>query len=201
MSKVEARELRKIFKSFVDKEDIRCRLDSLYEWKIFDWEKWLQVELAFHFYEAGWTAWDKEFSYFLDRRRSAHSRAKIDFVYQRPVSVSGNVAVELKVGRRPNECIKAMLLDFMKIKSLRPTEWEFQSVACIGFAPDEGGESNLLGKLRQIDGMYGFSFADRTCGAWRYLSLVWESSRPIQELMEGRDEFSRLVSQLKFIGL
>lgn len=120
-------------RAFFKKTHIKKTISLIKLESLTGWEKWVQIEFSAHILEhEGIKAWDREYRYKLDQRvRSLRQNCAVDFVVHQKGKHT-HMAIELKVKKTPNSCIRGMARDHNKIAAITKKENDIRSAWCLG---------------------------------------------------------------------
>lgn len=125
-----------LFKDFFKQSHIKKTLVAIKTAEITGWEKWLQVELATHFFSTpSVKEWEQEVRHHLDKRKTdGRSTVSIDFHIHQKGKHSA-LALEVKQGRKMAGCVQGMLRDLKKVSKIKDSQLVTRSAWFLGVHP------------------------------------------------------------------
>ncbi|MFZ0929853.1 MAG: hypothetical protein WAN11_14700 [Syntrophobacteraceae bacterium] len=125
-----------LISKFCGNRTIRAKYKSLADIPLKGWEKWFQIEFSLFLHNRSDIEWDRECGLPRDGRKSAHTKAFVDFYFRRKYTdTPSRIALEVKLGTSLNSCLDGMIKDWVKQDSLRPSL--NQANWLLGFYPSE----------------------------------------------------------------
>ena len=123
----------RLAEGFFSRKSIRDTLNTVSEFEITGWEKWLQIEFAKYCKtHAEVSDWGRELRYELDRRLSKNkATCAIDF-FIRQKRKHSPMGIEIKQNPSARACIKSMLDDKAKVSRIRLSNDDLRGVWCVG---------------------------------------------------------------------
>ena len=152
--------LKRIFKKFFDRNEIKSKLNQFDELSITGWEIWLQVELMIYLNSLPdeVSEFSREIRYDLDKRKNKlRDCCAIDLLIRQKKAHSP-IPIEIKQHRSASKCIRRMLSDIEKYdqirESNRPTD---RFLWCLGIHSKVEDET-IRKYLRDFDSKFVFTY-------------------------------------------